>query len=152
MLTLTDCTVSGNSAASDGGGVYVKFGGTATLTNCTVSGNSAEQQRRRRVHQRRHGHADRLHRQRQLRRPATAAACTSIRRHGHADRLHRQRQLRGQRRRRPDQLVGTATLTDCTVSGNSAGIDGGGLINVGTATLTNCTVSGNSAGGNGGGL
>ena len=41
--------------------------------------------------------------------------------------------------------VGTATLTNCTVSGNSAGIDGGGLSNDGTATLTNCTVSGNSA-------
>jgi hypothetical protein len=53
---------------------------------------------------------------------------------------------------------GTATLTDCTLSGNSAsgliGL-GGGLINDGgTAilTLTNCTVSGNSAGSGGGGL
>ena len=37
------------------------------------------------------------------------------------------------------------TLTNCTVSGNSAG-QGGGLENVyGMTTLTNCTVSGNSA-------
>src|SRR5262249_15359820 len=44
---------------------------------------------------------------------------------------------------------GTLTLTNCTVSGNSAnGYLGGGLFNsYGTATLTNCTVSGNSAGG-----
>ena len=44
-----------------------------------------------------------------------------------------------------------ATLTNCTVSGNSAGDSGGG-ISAGTATLTNCTVSGNSAGTNGGGI
>jgi Bacterial Ig-like domain (group 3)/MBG domain (YGX type)/Right handed beta helix region len=39
---------------------------------------------------------------------------------------------------------GTATLADCTLSGNSAS-DGGGIDNGGTATLTDCTVSGNSA-------
>ena len=60
---------------------------------------------------------------------------------------------RGQRpdsRRRPVNY-GTATLTNCTVSGNSAD-SGGGLYNYGTATLTNCTVSGNTAGRYGGGL
>ena len=40
---------------------------------------------------------------------------------------------------------GTVTLTDCTVSSNTAYF-GGGLANVGgTATLNNCTISGNSA-------
>ncbi len=39
---------------------------------------------------------------------------------------------------------GTATLNNCTVSGNSA-FAGGGLFNDGTTTLTNCTISGNSA-------
>ena len=48
---------------------------------------------------------------------------------------------------------GTTTLTDCTVSGNSASSHGGGLYtNGGATTLTNCTVSGNTAGNNGGGL
>jgi hypothetical protein len=38
------------------------------------------------------------------------------------------------------------TLTDATLSGNSAGIDGGGLDNFfGAVTLTNATLSGNSA-------
>src|SRR5262249_30496487 len=37
--------------------------------------------------------------------------------------------------------AGTASLTDCTVSGNSAGNSGGGLANIGTATLTDCTIS-----------
>ena len=47
----------------------------------------------------------------------------------------------------------TATLTNCTLSGNSASGDGfgggfgggGGVFNTSKATLTNCTVSGNSA-------
>ena len=56
---------------------------------------------------------------RRQRPPATAAACTT---------------------------TGHATLTNCTVSGNSAITVGGGLFNNGgTITLTNCTVSGNSA-------
>ena len=142
-LTLTDCTVSGNSASGSGGGLF-NVGGTATLTDCTVSGNSASARRRRPVQLRRHGHADQLHRQRQLRR-RTAAAC-STRRHGHADQLHRQRQLRRTPAAALYNIDGTATLTNCTVSGNSAGSSGGGLFNVdGTTTLTDCTVSGNSA-------
>ncbi len=40
-LSLTDCTVSGNTAAFRGGGLYNFAGGTLTLTNCTVSGNTA---------------------------------------------------------------------------------------------------------------
>ena len=41
---------------------------------------------------------------------------------------------------------GTTTLTNCTISGNSAAVGGGGLANYGgPLTLTNCNVSGNSA-------
>src|SRR5262249_2798177 len=43
-LTLTDCTVSGNSATtaatSRGGGLYT-LNGTTTLADCTVSGNTS---------------------------------------------------------------------------------------------------------------
>ena len=123
--TLTNCTVSGNSRRHSGGGLIHDFG-TATLTNCTVSGNSAavpriQRRRRRHVQRRGHGHADQLHRQRQLRRLSG----------GGVDNSH----------------YGTATLTNCTVSGNSATVSGGGLGNGpgSTTTLTNCTVSGNSA-------
>jgi hypothetical protein len=47
---------------------------------------------------------------------------------------------------------GTLSLSDVIVSGNSvmnSGIGGGGIFNAGssTLTLTNCTVSGNTAGG-----
>ncbi len=38
-LTLTDCTVSGNSDDDDGGG-GLENQGTATLTDCTLSGNA----------------------------------------------------------------------------------------------------------------
>ena len=41
-----------------------------------------------------------------------------------------------------------ATLTNCTISGNT----GVGINNFGTLTVTNCTISGNSASGSGGGL
>ena len=41
--------------------------------------------------------------------------------------------------------VGTATLTDCTVWGNSATGLAAASTTRGTATLTDCTVSGNSA-------
>ena len=41
---------------------------------------------------------------------------------------------------------GTLTLANCTVSGNTAGMDGGGIrSSSGTLTLTDCTVSGNTA-------
>ena len=40
-LTMTNCTVSGNSAArSDAGGI--RNGGTLAMTNCTVSGNTSD--------------------------------------------------------------------------------------------------------------
>jgi CSLREA domain-containing protein len=57
--------------------------------------------------------------------------------------------------------TGTLTLTNCTLSGNSAaalveGFElqgyGGCIYNTGTLTLTNCTLSSNSAAGYGGGI
>ena len=44
-----------------------------------------------------------------------------------------------------DMATATATLTNCTISGNSVAHGGGGLVNYGGANLTSCTVSGNSA-------
>lgn len=47
---------------------------------------------------------------------------------------------------------GTVTLTNSTVSGNTASSGGGGICNDGTVTLTNSTVSGNTAASDGGGI
>ena len=46
---------------------------------------------------------------------------------------------------------GTATVTDSTISGNSANL-GGGIFNSGTATVSGSTISGNSAKWDGGGI
>src|SRR5262249_23113953 len=40
VLTLTGCTLSGNSASSYGAAIYTIFS-TVTLSDCTISGNSA---------------------------------------------------------------------------------------------------------------
>jgi hypothetical protein len=47
---------------------------------------------------------------------------------------------------------GTLTLDHCTISGNTATTEGGGAWTTGTATLTGCTIIGNSSGDIGGGL
>jgi len=40
-LTLTNCTLSGNSTSGSGGGISNGYQGTAILTNCTLSDNAA---------------------------------------------------------------------------------------------------------------
>ena len=91
--SISGLTITGGNAAGSGGGLYND--GTITLTNCTVSGNSAS-----------YGgggvsnygtlDADQLHRQRQLRQPIGGGVFME------------------------PTTGGTATLTNCTVSGNSA--------------------------------
>ena len=44
------------------------------------------------------------------------------------------------------------TITDCTISGNSTNINGGGIGGATTLTVANSTISGNSAGTSGGGI
>src|SRR5262249_29704955 len=46
---------------------------------------------------------------------------------------------------------GTVTLTSCTISDNSASA-GGGILGSGTPTLSECTIHANSAGGAGGAI
>ena len=40
-LTVTNCTISGNTAIFNGGGIFNFGGGTLTVTNCTIRGNTA---------------------------------------------------------------------------------------------------------------
>jgi CSLREA domain-containing protein len=48
--------------------------------------------------------------------------------------------------------LGSLTVTNCTIAGNSCVRDGGGVENAGPLTVTNCTISGNSADEFGGGV
>ena len=99
---LTNTTISDNTAATNGGGLYNVNYGAVTLTNCTVSGNTAN---------------------------------------ANGGGLY-------------NGFYASATLTNTTISGNTATSNGGGLYNAyyGSATLINCTISGNSASGSGGGI
>jgi hypothetical protein len=97
-LTVTNSMISGNAAAGGGGGIDSSWG-YLTLTNSTISGNTA-----------------------------AASRGGGINKHG-----------------------GHLTLIDATVSGNAAGGCGGGLADdEAGSTLTNATVSGNTAGCGGG--
>ena len=143
--SISGMTITGGSTAGNGGGLY-NYGGDLTLTDCTISGNSAGDSG---------GGLDTTAAAGDLASyvnavtadPTNTFLATNIS-PIHADQLQRQRQLRSRRPYGPGgvESAGTTTLTNCTVSGNSAGNDGGGLYNYGgTITLTNCTVSGNSA-------
>jgi hypothetical protein len=127
--TLTNCTLSGNTAGvlggtlgGYGGGMYADAGSTTTLTDCTVSGNTAI-------------YAGGVNSYGAL----TMDHCTlsnNIADHGGA----------------LENDHGTTTMTYCTVSDNRTTVGGGGAIFwEGQATLTNCTFSDNS-GSRGGGL
>lgn len=100
-LTLTGCTVSGNTATL-GAGIMNLTPAPLTMTNCTVSGNSASND-------------------------GGGISCAG-------------------------NVPSPLTLTNCTISSNTAGGAGGGILNGGALTLTCCTFSGNSAGSGGGGV
>ena len=119
--TLTNFTVTGNSTGDDGGGLFNYGRSPLTLTNCTVSGNYAYLG----------GGLSNIG-------TATLTNCT-VSGNSASD---------GGGGLWND---GTATLTNCTVSGNSAAYSYGGLFNLGTATLTNTIVAGNTTLPNGGG-
>ena len=142
-------TITGPAAGVtiSGGGnsrVFQVDGGvTASISGLTISGGSISPGHWRRSGELRHGDAHRLHRQRQHRRQRTdnygvTAQHTPFSYGGGGGVFN--------------SSTANLTLTGCTVSGNSAGLGGGGLDNSGTANLTDCTLSGNYAGDTGGGV
>ena len=133
-IMLTNCTVSGNSDSINGGGVFNQ--GTATLTNCTVSGNTAASNGG--------GLATYFG-------GTTTATNTTV--SGNSA-VNGGGVYTSGFYQAGSNYYGTTNLTNCTVSGNSATGNGGGLDTYagGTTTATNTTISGNSAAGNGGGL
>ena len=100
-MTVTDSTISGNTAGSNGGGGIFNYSGTMTVADSTISGNTAS---------------------------SGGGGITN---------------------------AGTMTVTDSTISGNSTGSggSGGGIFNYsGTMTVADSTISGNTASYDGGGI
>ena len=132
-LTLINCTVSGNHVELLGGGL-VNVGGVATLTNCTIMGNSAAF----------FGGGGLW----SFEGTNTLTGCTIT---GNTGPVGGGLFI---------DFGSTANLTLCTITGNysngRAFIDGvsggGGLASGGTSTLTGCTITGNSTALHGGGV
>ena len=125
-LTLTNCNISDNAAADSGGGVATE-GGMLTLTNCTVTRNTNGQE----------GGGNGGGGVSNYDGEVTLINTTLSGNYG---------------------IIGgglystnAATLTNCTVSGNTGGIAEGGLAITGTNTVSNCTITGNATGANDGG-
>jgi CSLREA domain-containing protein len=110
-VTMTGCTVSGNTGGSTGGGGIFVF--TAILSKCTVSGNSTA------------GPSGGIGAG-----TATLSKCTVS---GNSAGYNG-----------GGIAATTATVTSCTIAGNSAGTNGGGVW-AQEATLLNVTVAENSA-------
>ena len=123
-LTLSNCTVSGNSSSNSGGGIDSHGGvrsATLTLNNCTISGNSAASFG---------GGID--NDLATLTANNTTISGNSAFFAGAIEN---------------DGSLGSATLTlnNCTISGNSATFDAGGIDGyLATLTVNSCTISGNS--------
>jgi hypothetical protein len=123
--TLTNCTVSGNSAFSGGGlatGSFSDPGTILTLINCTVSGNHVELLAG--------GLAN-------VGGVATLTNCTVM---GNSAAFFGGGGLWS--------FEGTNTLTGCTITGNTGPVGGGLFIDFGSmANLTLCTITGNYSNG-----
>jgi predicted outer membrane repeat protein len=141
-LTIAGSTITGNSAARDGGGIYRFSGGTLTLTNSTVSNNTANSDNNAT------GSGGGMY----FRGDAGSATISGSTING-------------------NQALGNSTsagngggidvssvldLTHSTVSGNTAGRNGGGIYAQGISTtiltINSSTVARNTATGDGGGL
>jgi hypothetical protein len=120
-LTVSGCTLSGNSALGFGGGIC-SYRGTLTVSGCTLTGNSAD--RGGGIY---NGNGNGT---------LTASTLSGNSAHSFGGAII---------------VFGTLSASGCTVTGNSAG-SGGGIFNGSTLTASSCTVSGNSAAANGGGV
>ncbi len=128
--TLTDCNVADNTAEVEGGGIDNAPGATLSLIACTVSGNTARTSN-----------------------SAGASNESSYSQPYNSNEYNYVYSYAGKGGTIGGGIAnaGTATITNCTISGNSAGY-GGGLENTGTATISASTFSRNPAVEGGGGI
>ena len=126
-MTVTDSTISGNTASYEGGGIY-NNGGTMTVTDSTISGNTAGSNGGGGI----------------FNYSGTMTVADSI--------ISDNTASSGGG---GITNAGTMTVTDSTISGNSTGSggSGGGIFNYsGTMTVADSIISGNTASYDGGGI
>ena len=126
-MTVTDSTISGNTASYEGGGIY-NNGGTMTVTDSTISGNTASS-----------GGGG-------ITNAGTMTVTDST--------ISGNSTGSGGSGGGIFNYSGTMTVADSTISGNTASYDGGGIYNnssTSTMTVTDSTISDNTASSNGGG-
>ena len=102
---LADCTISGNSANVSGGGLFNYANASMTVTDSTISGNWA-------------GRGGGLRNEGTINVTACTISGNSAEYGGGVENY------------------GTANVTACTISGNSAATAGGGIYNYGTSSLS----------------
>jgi predicted outer membrane repeat protein len=125
VLTLNNVEITGNTAVSDGGGLYV-YEGSFTIVNSTIDGNTTD------------GDGGGIHFY------GGSLTLNNVEITGN-DAAENGGGLYGN--------VGSLTIVDSTISGNSALYSGGGIyFEDGTLTIVESTISGNTAGDGGGGL
>ena len=130
VLTVTDSTISDNTAAELGGGIFASKGASATITNSTVSGNVST-----------FGGGGLV-----VDRGSVTLTNSVV--SGNESSSWRGGGI---------QNFGVLVITDSTISGNTSFLHGGGISNESAEadlelTLTGSTVSGNMAGDDGGGI
>ncbi len=154
-LTLTDCTVTGNVGWDEAAGLRAaNYGQTVLVTDCTISGNS-DISRAGGVGGIFVNGADRMTLRDSIISGNSSNSGGGGLGLGSGDGLTVYDSLISQNSAKGggggiNTDYGLATLSNCSLSGNSTGTSGGAIS--GGANLLNCTLSGNSAGGNGGAL
>ena len=155
-LMVSNTTITGNSASgsvsSDGGGIAIRGGAVATIMGSTISGNTTQA-----------GGGGINSNDTMLTLTDTTIANNMAGRDGGGIELESDAVLIATRVALTGNSAGadgggvaqtasssTATISDSTISGNAAVLDGGGLFNSGTAIINESTISGNGVGGLGG--
>ncbi|MBR0238069.1 MAG: right-handed parallel beta-helix repeat-containing protein [Thermoguttaceae bacterium] len=128
LLTLSNSTVSGNSATY-GGGIYSSKYSTLTINNCKISNNTASSY--------------------------TSSNNTAAGSNGGGINSRGVLTVTNSELTGNTAIYGggilvsestaTLTLTGSTLSGNTASFNGGGIANFGTCTIADCTISNNSS-------
>ena len=131
---------STSSSHYNGGGVYINSVISATVSNCTITDNTASYNGGGVYCSSGSPHADQLHDHGQHGRELRRRSVVRLALLPDADQLHDQDNTGG-----GVSCSGSPTLTNCTITGNTAGRIGGGVICSGSPTLTNCKITGNTA-------